>query len=206
MKDFCQVGCVSVLAFVFGGATALAQVGGAPPAGAQARGGLQDNSSALDDAAAEARAPIAKKIPPPAPARMSTFNRVTTTRKQVAPAPAAGASRAGTASSAAVAAARAKAINSAIPAGSTWRQAQRPAPPPATTVKSVTRSYYPGMRPGVHPNADVAQTRARTGRGSTPAGMGMGALSGGRAKAAARPGLSGTAGHGHAPGAGPPRR
>src|SRR5262245_26118998 len=85
MKDFCRVGCATVLAFVFGGVIAFAQDVAAPPAGAQVGGGLQDNSSALDRAAAEAGAPIVKKIPPPAAARMSTFNRVTTTRKQVAP-------------------------------------------------------------------------------------------------------------------------
>jgi hypothetical protein len=224
MRDFYRVACASVLAFVFGGLTAFAQVGGAPPAGAQAGGGLQGNNSALDDAAAEAREPIAKKIPAPAPARMSTFNRVTTTRKQAVPVSprAAGASRAGSASSAATAASRAaamhpftpkagndraKAATSAIPAESTWRQTPRPVRPPATATKSVARSYYPGMRPGVHPNADTAQTRARNGRSSVQAGVGMGmGLLGGRSAPAARPGLSGAPGGGHAPAAAPPRR
>ena len=101
---------------------------------------------------------------------MSTFNRVTTTRKQVAPAPRKPrAARVGEASRRRAhrrgKAAKQQAANSAIPAESTWRQTQRPAPPPATTVKSVTRSYYPGMRPGAHPNADVgANARSKRSR------------------------------------------
>jgi hypothetical protein len=203
MRRFYQVGCATVLAFVFGGATAFAQVAGAP-AGAGAGGGMQDNSSALDELSSRPRESIPK--PPTGPSRMSTFNRVTTTRKQVVPVPpqAAGASRGGTSSPATARPFtpkpgndRANAAKSAIPAESTWRQTKRPAPPPATATKSVTRSYYPGMRPGAHPNADVAQTRARNGRGSMQGGMGMGmgmgmgTLGGAHARGAARPGVTG---------------
>jgi hypothetical protein len=227
MRDFFRVGCVSLLSLIFSGATASAQVGGSPPAGAPAGGGLQGNSSALDDAAAETREPIAKKIPAPAPARMSTFNRVTTTRKQALPSPSqpAGVSRAGSASSAATAAsraaavrpftppvgsARARAATSGVPAESTWRQTPRPVRPPATATKSVTRSYYPGMRPGAHPNADIAKTRARNGLGSVQGGIGVGigmGMSGGRSAHAARPGLTGAPpSGGRAPAAAAPRR
>jgi hypothetical protein len=206
MRGFYLVGCVAVLAFVFGGATAFAQVGGSPPAGAPAGGELRDDDPAKDDEDGEPREPVAKKALPPGPTRMSTFNRVTTTRKHVtiSPSQAAGASRAGSRSPGAARAFtpktgndRAKAIDSAIPADSTWRQAQRPAPPPVATVRSETGNYYPGMRAGAHPNANIARTKAKKPGVSKVPGMGLSkGLPGGKSAPVARKDAAGA----------PPRR
>jgi hypothetical protein len=216
MRDFFRVGCVSVLAFVIGGATAFAQVGGFPPTGAPAGGGLRDDGAAKDDQDSEPREPVAKKAPPTGPTRMSTFNRVTTTRKHVAtaPPPAARASRAGNASPGAARPVtpktgndRTKPVNSAIPSDSTWRQTQRPAAPPVTTVRSETGNYYPGMRPGTHHNGNTASTRAPNRRNAKVPGLGLSkGLPGGKSAPVARTGPVGASGRGATPAAVPPRR
>ena len=217
LRDFFRVGCVSVLAFVIGGATAFAQVGGFPPTGVPAGGGLRDDGPAKDDEDGEPREPVAKKAPPTGPTRMSTFNRVTTTRKHVATAPppqAARASRAGNASPGAARPVtpksgndRTKPMNSAIPSESTWRQTQRPAPPPVTTVRSETGNYYPGMRSGTHANANMAHTRAPNRRTAKVPGLGLSkGLPGGKSAPVARTGPAGASGRGAAPAGAPPRR
>jgi hypothetical protein len=215
MQNFYRVGVVSILAFVFGGAAANAQFTGAPPGGEPTGQDFKGKIPDTDERDRQLGELVAKKAAPAPPPRTSKFNRVTTTRKQVVPSPGASASRGGSPSSGIAAGSRpaamrpftpkaanerAKATPSGIPTDSTWRQTPRPASPPATSLKSVTRNYYPGLRPGAHPNADRAQTRARNGRSSALGGIGVGlGMSGGAKSApAARPGQSAIPAHGAA--------
>jgi hypothetical protein len=220
MRDFYRVGFATVLAVVFGGSAANAQVGGGSPGGPAPGGASSGASSDLDDQGGEPREPIAKKGAPSGPQRTPKFNRVTSTRKEVVPLPsqAARGSRPGSPSSASASASRAagmqpytaraskdraRAASAAIPGDSTWRSARPASRPPATTVRSTARNYYPGMRPGVHPNADQAQVRAKS-RNSMGTGMGAGGLSGGRSAQAGRAGSTPALGHGPAPAAAAP--
>ena len=216
MKHFYRVGCVFGLAFIFSGAVAKAQVGGtggsaqaggtapvAPPSGAGAAASSGGNAlSDLADQDAENGAStkaVAKPAPPTS--RMSSFSRVTTTRKFTVPAPSQAARSVGPSTGAAAATrkgvlqpssprgsnTRATAADkSEVPAGSTARQApERPVRPPATAVRSVTHNYFPGLRSGQHTNSNTAQV-AHGGRTRIPgqAGVGMSA----RSAAGTRPG------------------
>ncbi len=208
MKIFCRIGCAFGLVFVLGGAVANGQTGGAAPAApAGAPGaGTTSGGNALSDLADQNREnaattqPVAKPAPPTS--RMSSFNRVTTSRKVPVPATSQSARLAGSGgvSAGAVAAARDGALHpfipsgsnarataankSEIPAGSSWRQEpERPTRPPATATRSVTHSYFPGLRGGHYKNSNTAKV-AHGGRTGIPgqAGLGMGArsASGGR--------------------------
>jgi hypothetical protein len=218
MRDFYQVGFAAFVAFVFGGSGANAQVGLLPPSSIPGQGPSSIDGAGVDDPDSELREPLLKSAAPSAAARRrSRFNRVTTTRKEGVPGAPQGA-RAGSASSASRAAASGPytsqamrehraAANSAIPSGSTWRQERPKAAPPPSATRSVTHNYYPGMRPGLHPNADKATVRSRNGRNSAGAVFGMGlGMSAGRASGSAS--RSGTAAMpGRAPAAAaPPRR
>src|SRR5271165_6357480 len=94
-RDFCRIGSAFGLAFVLGGPAAHAQDGGSAssgqpaaspaakaPAGAASSGDvsrpIQEDEQSIDLNTKKAQSP-----PPP---RMSSFNRVTTTRKEVVPA------------------------------------------------------------------------------------------------------------------------
>jgi hypothetical protein len=78
----------------------------------------------------------------------------------------------------------ARGSNSEVPAGSSWQPGRRPEPEPEPMPdRPSPRNYYPTMRVGQHPNANVAQvSRARTGvphicvpnRGHAMASMGRG--------------------------------
>ncbi len=79
----------------------------------------------------------------------------------------------------------ARGSNSEVPAGSTWQPgSRRPEPEPEPVLdRPNPRNYYPTMRVGQHPNANVAQvSRSRTGvphicvpnRGHAMASMGRG--------------------------------
>ena len=132
MKNLFRVGCVFGLAFIFSGGFAKAQVGGtgaggqaggaapvAPPSGASP--GTSSGGNALSDLADQdaengaSTQPVAKPAPPTS--RMSSFGRVTTTRKYVVPAPSPAARSAGV-STGAGAATRGLALHPSNPPGS----------------------------------------------------------------------------------------
>ncbi len=230
-RDFYRIGSVLSLAFVLGGAAAKAQVGGTAPSGqvrSPASGTSKGDLSRPDDDGEERSDLNAKKAPAPPPARMSTFNRVTTTRKEVVPAQsqAARVARPGGTSTGAAAAsragvlhpytkpanARAKMANSGVPNGSTARQEPRQSTRPATAVRSATHNYYPTLRPGAHVNANKAQVAAASkGRNSAQlgAGVGMGlgmGMAGSNAAQMARPGSSPTRATGGSSAQSSPRR
>ena len=198
MKTYWRIGIGLALAVVFGGTPASAQVGG-PATGAQAGGSARGDSADADDQAPEKKDESVKKVATPRPKHLSSFNRVSTTRTEVVPAPSQGA-RAGGASAGAGtksgADARAKAANGGVPAGSTARQEpQRPTTPPATTTRTITHNYYPTMRRGLGPNANTPQV-GRTRRGQIGVMAGMGSGTGSSRTAASRS-------HWPDPGAGP---
>ena len=147
------------------------------------------------------------KKPAPAPSsRMSSFNRVTTTRRQVVASPSQTSRVARSAGAAAGAMAasgraalrpdnspgsreRAKASETAIPRDSTWRQEPVGSTcPAATAVRSTTHNYYPGLRSGQHVNANTAKVAhpGQTRIGSQP-GTGLG-MAGNKATKVTRPG------------------
>jgi len=67
-------------------------------------------------------------------------------------------------------------VDTRIPVGSSGQQFRQPATPPTITVRSTTHNYYPTMRPGLGPNANVPQTRMRrggVGGGASGAASGM---------------------------------
>ena len=219
MRDFYRIGCAVGLAFVFGGAAAHAQGGGgganasaagaaasAPaagaaagvPAGGNAAGGFSPAPGDAD----ESTQPAAKKVTPQPKARMSAFNRVTTTRKVVVPAPSprSGAAKAGAANAGAT-------KDPGVPASSSFRQApERPTRPPATATRSVTHSYYPTLRGGQYKNANTARV-ANGGKTRMPVQAGVGMSAAGARSAPGSRGAEVTApGRGGVPSASGPRR
>ena len=199
MRTNRRLGLVLGLAISVGGSAARAQVGGAD-AGAQAGGpAVSPASGALTNRVPSEPAqadnsltdPSATKVSPPRPSRVSSFDRVTTRRGEVvsAPSQARRAMTGTTSPSAAIGPYRARATQAQakgakdrIPASSSWHEGpQSPTSPPSATVRSTAHNYYPGMRPGQHPNANTPQA-ARTGQRRT--GLPAGALSGLGANAA----------------------
>ncbi len=137
--------------------------------------------------------PSARIVVPPRPSRVSSFNRVTTGRSEVVSTPSQARRAAGPVGSSVAAGkispsaaigpyraraiqAQAEAAKDRAPTSSSWHEAPEPptSPPPAA-VRSTAHNYYPGMRPGLQPNANTPQA-ARTGQRRT--GMPGGALSG----------------------------
>ncbi len=200
------------LAFVLGGPAAHAQGSGAAanapavgaatgvPAGGNAAGGALSDP---DDADEKAQ-PIAKQATALPKTRMSSFNRVTTTRKVVVPAPSQSA-RSGAATAGAVGPSTSSGSKdragapkkTEVPTSSTWRQIpERAARPAATATRSVTHNYYPGLRGGQYKNANKARV-VHGGKTAIPvqAGVGMSAAGvrsapGSRAGQAVAPGRS----------------
>ena len=230
-RDIYRIGSLLGLALVLIGAVANAQdraparseqVGSQATSVAADRAVRGDLSRPDDDGDDEERSDlIAKKAQAPPPTRMSMFNRVTSTRKEVVSGQSQAARVAGlggAASSTAAArsgslhpskrsaAARAASVDSRVPAGSTWRQ--QPPPPErraAPQVRSVDRTYYPTLRSGQHANMNKALVaRPRTGNG-LGVGMGMG-MAGGKSAQTARPGSSSTPARGASSASSPPRR
>jgi hypothetical protein len=223
MRHLYRIGSVLGLAFVFGGAVASAQVGGAggsgqaggTPAGGASLGGM--SNPGYEDA--ESSALRAKTVTTPPRNKKSAFGRVTTTRKEVVPSPSQ-AARSGGASSGALAGpragslhpfessaaiARARAANGGGASDSSARREQpRPTRPPAMGVKSVTHNYYPTIRQGRNINSNVAPT-ARGAKGRNPMQGGTGGMGmGGMGMMGARSGQNAAAARGGS--AGPPRR
>jgi hypothetical protein len=159
-----------------GNTSPVAQAGGAAASPARA-GDSNRAASALAQGDDTMLDPSATIPAPPRPSRVPSFNRVTTGRREVVAAPA----------QTARAAAQAKGAKDRIPSGSSWYEGpQRPTGPPPATVRSTAHNYYPGMRPGLAPNANTPQA-ARSGQRRP--GMSAAALSGLRANTAnvARP-------------------
>jgi hypothetical protein len=209
MKNIIRVCGASLVALVWWSAAASAQVGVAPPpASLPASGAFTGGISAPDLPMDPTEEAPAKPAAPVVPKRTPHFNRVTTTRTQIVPAPSPGAARSAPPGpfEARALNERARAANSGIPAGSTWRRTAPPSRPPATSVQSATRNYYPGMRPSVHPNADQAQVRARSGQNRLTNGMMAGGMSGSGARPAARPGMTAIPSHRTGPALALPRR
>ena len=171
MRHIYGFGCTSAVAFVFSSVAASAQVGVAPPAGMPVGGASIGVLSEFGAGMGESGATVPKRVAPSAPKRTPRFNRLTSTQTQVVPMPSQGATPARSNSAAS--------RSAGIPAGSTWRKELPPSRPPATTVRSAARNYYPGLRPGVHPNADRAQVRARGNQFGLGSGIGVGGLSSG---------------------------
>ena len=193
MRNYWRLGLVLGLAISVSQSAANAQVGGTS-SGAQASGATVSPAPAADanrglyDPAQGDNPlvnPSATKVAPPRPSRVSPFNRVTTGGSAVVsvPSPArraaapVGTSAAATGSSRARAMqAQAKGAKDRIPASSSWNEVtQRPSSPPPATVRSTAHNYYPGMRPGLAPNANTPQA-ARSGQRRT--GMMAGGLLG----------------------------
>jgi hypothetical protein len=202
-RGFYRIGSALSLAFVFGGSAANAQVGGPAPSdqlGSPAAGVPADGTSKAgqsqpaDGAQGPSDLNDTKALPPP-PTRMSAFNRVTTTNKEVVRAQSQ-ASRAGVLHPyTSPANARAKTANPGIPIGSTSRQEpKQPTRPSATAVRSVTHNYYPTLRPGQHVNGNKAQVGSTPmGRNAVQSGVGIGmglgtGMTGSKAAQTARPG------------------
>jgi hypothetical protein len=204
MRNDWRIGVALGLAVLVGATAARAQVAGpgdggqtggsaaVPQAERQTNGGLSDpgqGNPALKE-------PGEKPVVPPRPKRVSSFNRVTTARRDAVSAP----------SSAGPVRAQEGTAKDRIPKGSSWQQGtQQPTTPPAATVRSSSHNYYPGMRISQHPNANTPQA-ARTGQRRT--GMQAGALSGAglsTAKSARSPQTAAPAAGRPATGA-PPRR
>ena len=206
--NFCRIGSVLSLAFVFGGTAANAQVGAAAPSGqvgSPAANASRGDLSQPDDDGADSSDLNAKKTPPAPRTRLPAFNRVTSSRSEIVRGQSGGtASGAATESRASElrpysssANARAKTAKSGTPAGSTARQEpKKSVRPPAPAVRSVTHNYYPTLRPGLHVNGNQAQVaRAAKGKNASQAGMGMGlgmGMSGSSGAHTARVGASAT--------------
>jgi hypothetical protein len=197
-----RLGLVLGLAITVGASIARAQTGGAsstgvpaggaavsPTTGGDTNGGLSEPAQG-DDALSH---PNAATAAPPRPSRSAAFNRVTTGRREVVPAPSQARRAAGPRESLAVAGKtsasdalsvyraraaqlQAKGAKDRASASSTWHEGpQRPMSPPPAMVRSTTHNYYPGMRPGQQPNANTPQA-AHTGQRRP--GMAGGALLG----------------------------
>ncbi len=200
MRGFYRIGCAMGLAFVLGGPAAHSQgtgpatnapavgVAAGVPAGGDAAGGVSSNP---DDADEKAQ-PIAKQATSLPKTRMSSFNRVTTTRKVVVPAPsqsarsgAATAGAAGTSTSSGSKDRTSATKKTEVPTSSTWRQVpERATRPAATATRSVTHNYYPGLRGGQYKNANTARV-ANGGKTAIPAQAGVGMSAAGARSAAA---------------------
>jgi hypothetical protein len=196
MRHLYRIGSVLGLAFVFGGAVASAQVGGAggsgqaggSPAGVAGGGAGLGGMSNPGYENGESSALSTRTVTSPPRNKKSAFGRVTTTRKEVVPSPSQ-AARSGGASSGAAAGprtgslhpfessaanARSRAANAGGASDSSARQEQlRPTRPPAMGVRSVTHNYYPTIRQGRNINSNVAPT-ARGAKGRNPMQGGMG--------------------------------
>jgi hypothetical protein len=220
MSFIYRIGSAFGLACVLSGAAANAQVpataagtqsGGAASTAPSGGNSLSDLTDAVDANGASTQ-PAITKVPAPPTSRMSSFNRVTTTRRFTVPAAgqAARLARSGGASGGAIAAARDHALNPInpasssprrsaasspeVPVGSTWRQApDRPTRPPATAVRSSTHNYFPGLRSGQHTNSNTAQV-THGGRIRIPGQAGVGGLTAGRSAAGNRAGQGTAAG------------
>jgi hypothetical protein len=216
MRHSWRINLVLALLALYCGATANAQAvgvpgngqGGADPGGGLSQPGLPDNK--LEDPSV--------RTPPPAQQRsFAHYGRVTSTRRQVvvSPPPGVVARLGGTSAAAGVAgqggflrpysaqaAQRAgRGVDPRVPAGSSWQESRRPAPPPSITMRSTTHNYYPTMRPALGPNANVPPpSRARRyGMGSTAAStMMMGSMMPGAQRQVARRGQSASPGGGPA--------
>ena len=219
MRDVYRIGRAVALAFFFGGAApgAGAQTGrtgsDAQAAGAGGSGGSVQPAGAATNMQSTGSAPrvVAGTGTTSAPtSRMSTFNRVTTTRKVAVPAPTSRARQAvASGGGGSAAAAREKTPkDSAVPADSSARRVpERTTAPPATATRAVTHNYYPGLRGGRYVNSNTARV-ANGARGRGPLGAGLGAsVVGARSgNATAGRGQIATPGRGAPAAAAPPRR
>ncbi len=218
MRDVYRIGRAVALAFFFGGADAGAQTAGT---GSDAQSaGVVGSGTGAQPAGAGANVPSSGSAPrvvagtgtTSAPtARMSTFNRVTTTRKVAVPAPSSqGRRAAASGGGGSAAAARGKTPkDSEVPADSSARRVpERITRPPASAMRAVTHNYYPGLRGGQYINSNTARV-AHGARGRVPVGVGLGAgVAGARSgNVTAGRGQVSTPGRGGAPtAAAPPRR
>ncbi len=208
------------------GTTASAQDLGAAAngqGGADPSGGV--SQPALRDADSKDSSP---RVAPPAQQRTAArFGRITSTRREVvvSPPPDVVGRLGGTATAAGVASAgshlhpySAQAALRAgtgadprFPVGSSGQELRRPATPPTVTVRSTTHNYYPNMRPGLGPNANVPPSRMRRGGVGGAGGSGaatsmmMRGMLGGTQRQAARNGQAASSGRGPA-GPAPGRR
>jgi hypothetical protein len=197
-----RIGSAVALALLFGGSAASAQVAGtganaqsavvAGTDGNPQSGGVAGTGSGAQSSAADGQS-VAPSTTPPPPKRGTAFNRVTTTRRVAVPAPSQ-AARVATGGGQGAAPTRAGALrpysatdskardktvkNSGVPIGSSWRQQgpERTTRPPASATRSVTHSYYPGLRSGQYANSNTA----KVAKGRSPAGAGMGMGGGAR--------------------------
>ena len=195
-----RLGLVLGLAISVGETAVRAQVGGTA-AGGQPGGpavsppAAGDSNSGLSEPALGDSTLTDPSVAPPRPSRVSSFNRVTTGRREVVSAPSQARRAVGPGGTSAVAGktspsaalgpyraraaqAQAKGAKDRTPASSTWREGpQRPTSPPPATARSTAHNYYPGMRPGEHPNANTPQA-AGTGqrRNGMPGGSYRGLL------------------------------
>ena len=205
-RDLYRIGSALSLAFVFGGSAANAQVGGRAPSdqlGSPAAGVPADGTSKAgqsqpaDGAQGPSDLNDTQALPPP-PTRMSAFNRVTTTNKEVVRAQSQ-ASRAGVLHPYTPPAnARAKTAKSRDPDRSRpWRQEPKQPTSAAVcdwAVRSVTHNDYPTLRPGQHVNGNKAQVGSTPmGRNAVQSGVGIGmglgtGMTGSKAAQTARPG------------------
>ena len=187
MRDVYRIGRALALAVFFGGVAAGAQTGGtgtaAQPAGVEGSGTSGQPAGAGVNPQSSGSAPsVAGPGTTSAPtSRMSTFNRVTTTRKVAVPAPSLQARRAvASGGGGSAAAARQKIPNdSEVPADSSARRVpERTTRAPATGMRAVTHNYYPGLRGGQYVNSNTARV-AHGARGRVPR-RGGGSGNGGR--------------------------
>jgi hypothetical protein len=225
MRHFCGIGCVlSLILFFdrfaacaqFTGTTSTPQQGAAAPGSSAAASSQRDFTDQSDRD--ELGEPVTKKAALPPPNRVPSFNRVTTSRKELVPArsQAAFGAHSGGALAAAIdpnavrnGNARARAANAEIPAGSSWRQQEAvgPARRPSMSVRTTTHNYYPALRAGQYLNSNTAQVKgAGKGRGMVVPRFGVGpglGTAGTRSAQGARPGQGATTTRGAAA---PPRR
>ena len=184
MRDVYRVGRAVALALFFGGAAASAQTGGtgsdAQSAGVDGSGGIAQPAGAgasVQSSGSAPRVAAGTGTTSPPTSRMSTFNRVTTSRKVAVPAPSSQARRAAASGGGGSAAgARGKTPKAAeVPADSSARRMpERTTRSPATAMRAVTHNYYPGLRGGQYVNSNTARV-ANGARGRVPVGSGLGA-------------------------------
>jgi hypothetical protein len=182
MRSNWRIALAVALAVLVGERAASAQVGGSP-AGDQTGGNTNGGLSEPAEESVMPKDPSATTVAPPRPSRVSSFDRVTTARRDVVSTPSQAGRAGGQGGTSAVGPYRARSVQvqpkgpkERVPTGSSWQQVpQRPTSPSPATVRSTTHDYYPGMRPGRQPNANRPQA-ARSGQRRS--GMMGGSISG----------------------------
>jgi hypothetical protein len=193
MNGFWRIGLAAGLATFFavsfayaqsGGTGAGLQTGGAAvgaPSGSNLGGGA--NQAAQGDP--KTKDSKARTLPGVQRRSSTYFDRVSTTRREVAPSAGMGAPGPSHPYSARSIQSARRPGDPQTPTGSSWQNSQRPVSPPPVTIRSTTQNYFPGMRSAQGVNVGAMQAdqlmRSRTRR---PGARGAGAGAGGANSAA----------------------